>query len=136
MYNPAQSYLKTQVTTTSPVEVVVMLYDGAIRCLCQAKGEIEARNYARKGILISKTLDIIAELDGCLNVDKGGELAANMHRLYFLCKTKLLRANSDMDTALLDEVVHTLRQLRSAFVQIKNTPPGKPGASDSSSASL
>jgi flagellar protein FliS len=115
--------MQTHVTTTTPGHIVVMLYDGAITFLEQAKEEIAARNYARKGILISQALDIIAELDGSLNNEKGGELAQNLHRLYMYCNTRLLRANLKMDTAIIDEVIGILSSFRSAFAEISRTQP-------------
>jgi flagellar protein FliS len=122
--------MQTQVTTTTPGHLVVMLYDGAITFLEQAKQEIGAKNYAKKGILISQALDIIAELDGSLNTDKGGEIAQNLHRLYMYCNTRLLQANLKMDSALIDEVVGILSSFRSAFSEISKTQahPAPPSA--------
>lgn len=123
MHKAANAYMQTHVTTTTPGHLVVMLYDGAITFLEQAKEEIAARNFAKKGILISQALDIIAELDGSLNNDKGGELAQNLHRLYMYCNTRLLRANLKMDTAIIDEVIGILSSFRSAFAEISRTQP-------------
>jgi flagellar protein FliS len=113
--------MQTQVTTTTPGHLVVMLYDGAITFLEQAKQEIEVRNYAKKGILISQALDIISELDGSLNTEKGGELAQNLHKLYMYCSTRLLQANLKMDITLIDEVIGILSSFRSAFSEISKT---------------
>lgn len=123
MHKAANAYMQTHVTTTTPGHLVVMLYDGAITFLEQAKQEIEAKNFAKKGILISQALDIIAELDGSLNNEKGGELAQNLHRLYMYCNTRLLRANLKMDTAIIDEVIGILSSFRSAFAEISRTQP-------------
>lgn len=122
MQKAQQAYLQTQVTTTSQGEMVVMLYDGAIKFLQQAKEKIVERNYAEKGILISKSLDIIAELDASLNVEKGGELSNNLHSLYLYSQGRLLQANLKMDVAIVDEVIKILSSLRGAFAQIINSP--------------
>ncbi len=121
MQRAANAYMQTQVTTTTPGHLVVMLYDGAITFLEQAKQEIEVRNYAKKGILISQALDIISELDGSLNTEKGGELAQNLHKLYMYCSTRLLQANLKMDITLIDEVIGILSSFRSAFSEISKT---------------
>ncbi len=84
---------------------------------------IEEKNYAQKGILISQALDIIAELDGSLNAEKGGELAQNLHKLYMYCNSRLLQANLKMDTAMIDEVIGILDSFRSAFAEISKTQP-------------
>lgn len=121
MQRAANAYMQTQVTTTTPGHLVVMLYDGAITFLEQAKQEIEVRNYAKKGILISQALDIISELDGSLNTDKGGEIAQNLHKLYMYCSTRLLQANLKMDITLINEVIGILSSFRSAFSEISKT---------------
>ena len=123
MHKAANAYMQTHVTTTTPGHFVVMLYDGAITFLDQARQESAAKNCAKKGILISQALDIIAELDGSLNNEKGGELAQNLHRLYMYCNTRLLRANLKMDTAIIDEVIGILSSFRSAFAEISRTQP-------------
>jgi len=129
VHKAANAYMQTQVTTTTPGHLVVMLYDGAITFLEQAKEEIQARNYAKKGILISQALDIIAELDGSLNSEKGGEIAQNLHKLYMYCNTRLLQANLKMDTGLVDEVIGILSSFRSAFSEIsKQSHPSPPKA--------
>lgn len=115
MQTAAKAYLKTQVNTTSQGDILILLYDGAIKFLGQAKEKIAARDYAQKGILISRALDILAELQSSLNAQKGGELADNLQKLYFICSTKLLQANLKMDTAIIDEVMRILTGLRDAF---------------------
>ena len=122
MQKAQQAYLQTQITTTSQGELVVMLYDGAIKFLQQAKEKIAEKNYAEKGILISKSLDIIAELDSSLNVEKGGDLSSNLHSLYLYSQGRLLQANLKMDQGIVDEVIKILSSLRGAFAEIINSP--------------
>ncbi len=117
-HNAAQAYFKTQVTTTSQEELVIMLYDAAITFLKQARIKLEEKDMAQKGILISKALDVIAELDGSLNVKQGGDLARNLHAMYMYCNTRLLKANMNLDTGNIDEVMHILTEFRSAFSEI------------------
>jgi flagellar secretion chaperone FliS len=117
MHNAAQAYMKTKVTTTSQGHIVLMLFDGAITSLERSKEKIAAKDYAQKGILISKAMDIIAELDSSLNGQKGGELAQNLHSLYIYCSTRLLAANMNMDAAIVEEIISILSGLRSAFAQ-------------------
>ncbi|GFK95708.1 Flagellar protein FliS [Fundidesulfovibrio magnetotacticus] len=127
MYKAAQAYFQTQVTTTTQGDLLIMLFDGALKFLRQAKERMDAKDYAKKGILISKALDVLAELQGSLNAQKGGELAENLRKLYLLCSTKLLMANMRMDQKLVDEVIGVLTGIRDAFAQI-NTPEFAPKA--------
>ena len=71
MQKAAQAYFQTQVATTSQADLLLLLYEGAIKFLKMAKVKIDERDYAEKGILISKAMDVIAELDSSLNVQKG-----------------------------------------------------------------
>ncbi|NCC23906.1 MAG: flagellar export chaperone FliS [Deltaproteobacteria bacterium] len=118
MNQAARAYFQTSVTTTTPGSLVVMLYDGAIKFLQQAKKKMAEKDYAQKGILISKALDIIAELDGSLNLERGGDVAENLHKMYFFCSTQLLKANLQMDQELIDKVIDVLKGVRSAFAEI------------------
>ncbi|BDV00306.1 hypothetical protein TDMWS_03910 [Thermodesulfomicrobium sp. WS] len=122
MQRAALAYRQTQVTTATPGHIVVMLFESAITALQQAKTKMLEKDYATKGILISQALDIIAELDGSLNKEKGGELAQNLHSLYTYCTWQLVNANIQMNPALLDEVAGILETLRSAFAEIVKEP--------------
>lgn len=124
MYNAARAYRQTQVTTTKPGDVVVLLYEGAINFLKQAKAKMAERDVEKKGILISKAMDVISELDSSLNTQKGGDLGENLHKLYFYCNTRLLQGNLKIDPKYLDEVITILSRLKSAFEEInQNSPP-------------
>jgi len=133
MQNVAQAYRQTQVGTTGQGEIVIMLYDGALRFLAQAREKMLAKDYAGKGNCISRALDVINELDSSLNVEAGGELAKNLHQLYFLCTTRLLHANLKMDLEKLKSVEDILSGLRDAFAQIVNTPEAKAACAQISS---
>ncbi|WP_457571513.1 flagellar export chaperone FliS [Desulfovulcanus sp.] len=118
MQSAARAYLQTKVNTTTQEELVVLLFEAAIKFLQQAKEKIKENDFAEKGILISKALDIISELDASLNPEKGGEIAKNLHSLYFYCQTRLLIANLKLDCGIIDEVIDILKKIGSAFAEI------------------
>ena len=122
MLKAKHAYLQTQATTTSQGDLVVMLYDGAINFLRRAKQKIEEKDFAEKGILISKALDVIQEMDSSLNMEKGGELSKNLHSLYTYAQGKLLQANLKMNQDYVEEVIKILSSLREAFASIANSP--------------
>ncbi|MEG2172062.1 MAG: flagellar export chaperone FliS [Desulfovibrionaceae bacterium] len=122
MKNAAQAYFQTKVSTTDQGQLLLMLYDGALNFLQQARDKMIARDYAAKGMLISKAIDIVNELSNTLNLEKGGTLAENLNNLYFLCTARLLQANLKMNLDQLDSVVGILSGLRSAYAQIIETP--------------
>ena len=112
MLKAAKAYLSTQVTTATQGDLLLMLYDTAIKHIKLAKDKIAERDFAAKGILITKAIEIVSELHESLNKEKGGEVAKNLSRMYFLCNTRLLQGNMEMNPKRLDEVVAILSGLR------------------------
>lgn len=125
MKNAAQAYFKTGVSTVDQGQLLIMLYDGALKFLQRAKEKMQEKDYAAKGILISRVMDIINELSSALNMEQGGSLAENLNNLYFLCTTRLLQANLKMDIALLDSVADILSGLRSAYAEVLERPEAR-----------
>lgn len=128
MNKAAQAYFQTKVGTTDQGQLLLMLYDGALNYLQQARDKMIAKDYAAKGLLISKVIDIVNELSCTLNMEKGGTLAENLNNLYFLCTARLLQANLKMNVEQLDSVSGILSGLRSAYAQILETPEAQKAA--------
>lgn len=130
MNKAANAYFQTKVSTTDQGQLLLMLYDGALRYLQQARDKMLARDFAGKGILISKVIDIVNELSASLNMEKGGSLAVNLNNLYILCTARLLQANLKMNVDSLDSVVQILSGLRGAYAQIIETPEARKAAAE------
>jgi flagellar protein FliS len=128
MLKASTSYLQTQVATTTPGELLIMLYDACLKNLHQAQECMRARDVKNKGLLISKAMDIITELQSSLNQQRGGALAANLQKLYFFCNTRLLFANMKMDPAVVDEVIKIISGIRDAYSQIVSQQAPAQGA--------
>ena len=122
MNKAAQAYFQTKVNTTDQGHLLIMLYDGALKYLQQARDKMLAKDYAAKGVLISKVIDIVNELASSLNMEKGGSLSENLNNLYILCTARLLQANMKMNVECLDSVVKILSGLRSAYAEIVERP--------------
>ncbi|MDQ7835153.1 MAG: flagellar export chaperone FliS [Humidesulfovibrio sp.] len=133
MLKAAKAYLSTQVTTATQGDLLLMLYDTAIKHIKQAKDKIAERDFAAKGISITKAIEIVSELHESLNKEKGGDIARNLSRMYFMCNTRLLQANIEMNPKKLDEVIAILTGLRQAFAQII---PGQEGMAPASQSSV
>lgn len=125
MTNPARAYLATQVETTTQGELLLMLYEAAIKFLKRAQIEIDNRDYAKKGIYISKAMAIIHELSESLNKEKGGDITPKLGQLYLFCTTQLVKANIRLDNKMISEVIKILDGLRSAYAQIVPQHDGK-----------
>jgi len=124
MLKAAKAYLVTQVSTASQGDLLLMLYDTAIKHLRQAIEKMRAGDVAGKGVLISKALSIISELQESLNKERGGDISKNLFQLYFFCNSRLLMANLKMQPDMVEEVIAILSGLRQAFAQILPTQDG------------
>ncbi|MGE4423270.1 MAG: flagellar export chaperone FliS [Pseudodesulfovibrio sp.] len=130
MANPAKAYLATQIETTTQGELLLMLYEAAIKFLKRAKREIDNRDYAKKGIYISKAMAIIHELSESLNKEKGGDITPKLGQLYMFCTTQLVKANIRLDNKMIDDVIKILDGLRSAYAQVVPIHDGKAAPGD------
>jgi flagellar protein FliS len=119
----AATYQTVQVTSRSPLELVVMLYDGAIRALGQARDALARRDLVAKRAAMNRALDIVHHLQSSLDMDAGGEIAARLDALYSYVIERLLEANRRTDQGPVDEAVRLLSTLREAWAQIAEAPP-------------
>jgi flagellar protein FliS len=142
MFTPrggVQAYQKVGVETgieaASPHQLIVMLFDGALLAIANAGTHIQQKNVAEKGLSISRAIDIInAGLKASLDKNKGGEMAQNLDALYDYMCTRLLQANLRNDATALNEVSRLLSDIRSAWVEIANTPAGQAAANTTSAS--
>ncbi|HOK96309.1 MAG TPA: flagellar export chaperone FliS [Anaerohalosphaeraceae bacterium] len=113
-----ETYQEIAVTTQSGGRLVVMLYDGAIKFLKRAVNELNAGNMAEKGLYINKALDIINELNNVLDMDAGGEIAANLRTLYLFMARHLNSANIKKDPQMIGDVISLLEELNQGWKAI------------------
>ena len=109
------AYRENGVLTQSRGQLVVMLYDGAIKFLEQAIGAIEKKDHAEKGRLIGKAMDIIAELDCSLDFEASEELCTNLRSLYDFIRRHLFDANLKCDVQAVRDVIKLLDDLNQAW---------------------
>ena len=122
MRGSLQAYKKvsvdSQLTAASPHKVIQMLMEGAIERLIQGKTAMLKKDIALKGERLGKALDIIISLRSCLSMADGGEIASNLDSLYDYMIRQISHANSDNLESPLDDVIHILREIKSAWDQI------------------
>lgn len=118
-----QAYLQTQVQSRTPVELVVMLYDGAITFLGQARDAMAARDLVTKRHALSRGLALIQELQNMLNMEAGGVVAARLDGLYTYVTGRCCEANAQRDPAGLDEAIKLLTPLRDAWAELAAQGP-------------
>ena len=95
--------------------VLLLLYDGAIRFVRLAREQIEAGNTSAKEVSLSKAYAIISEFINSLDREQAPELCENLTRIYEFMLTKLTEANTNMDTEPLDLVLRYLTDMRTTW---------------------
>lgn len=116
MYNKKfNSYKQTQISTSSPGKLVLMLYEGAVKFLKIAQRAIIDKKFDVANNNIVKTQKILNELSIVLDLEAGGEIAKNLWRLYDYMLYRLIDINLKKDEKGIDEVVDMIEELRGAW---------------------
>jgi flagellar protein FliS len=118
MARGAEAYYQTHVQSRSPLELVVMLYDGALRFCDQAATAMDAGDMPAKAVAMSRAFAILAELQNTLNVKDGGDVAHQLDALYSHMHDRLVDANVQRSSAPIRDVMRLLTPLREAWAQV------------------
>lgn len=116
--NAARHYFEKQILNSTPAERIVLLYDGAIRALNDAKKAIAEKRIQDRCNAAQKAKEIIGHLADTLDMVKGGEIAKNLDRLYKHMLIRLLDVDFKNDTAAAEEVINNLRPLRESWAKL------------------
>lgn len=114
-------YRQVNITTASRGQLLVALYEAAIRYSKQAATSIRAGNVVAKGRELQRVSSIVAELTSTLDHKVAPELCANLEQLYFYMQERLAEANATMNPAPAEEVAGLLDTMLSAWVQAVST---------------
>lgn len=97
---------------------VVMLYDGAIRYVQQAKEAIEKNDIEARFNALVKACDIINGLQISLDFDKGGDVAKLLYDYYAGIDMRLMSVHQSQDTSICDLCIKHLKMMREAWDEI------------------
>jgi flagellar secretion chaperone FliS len=120
--NPVNAYKQTTVKTANQGQIIVMLYDEAVKQLDHAKQLLDegTKELDKVNNAIGKAQDILTELTVSLDFEQGGEMAQNLFSLYMFFNNQLTQANIEKDTKRLTQVRAFLGDLREAWAQISS----------------
>ena len=124
MKTAANAYQSVQVDAAvlgaSPHELITKLLARAIESLVEAKENMLEGDITAKGMNIKIATSIIADgLRSCLNMEAGGEIAANLDSLYDYMLRQLIKAHAENNPVILDEVASLLREIKAGWDGIK-----------------
>jgi flagellar protein FliS len=123
------AYVKTGIESAvpeaDPHKLVMMLFDGALAAIADARLNMIRGQIAARGKAISKAMSIVDQGLKCsLDLERGGEIAERLHALYeYICE-KLFEANIKAKPEALDEPAKLLGELQDAWAQIGKQPAG------------
>lgn len=119
----AARYRTVAVSTSSPGEVLIMLYEGLLRFLNDAREAMKTGNRARAGERISRAHAILEELTVALNPKHAPELCSNLEGLYSFCMNHLIEANAHQDPVRIGNVIRFLSPIAEAWRTVVRKKP-------------
>jgi flagellar secretion chaperone FliS len=123
--NAYSQYQENQILSASPEQILLMLYDGAIRFTHQAMHGLEDDNLALFHNGIKKSMAIISEFSNSLNHQIGGEIAENLDALYSFMIRELTLGNLHKDIEKLKVVERLLVDLRATWEEAAEISKGQ-----------
>ena len=111
-------YRVSAVNSASPLQLVIMLYDGAMKHMAAGKRAMLQANVFEQNQCLQKAQRIIAELISCLDMQKGGDVASNLLALYSFCYNKLVESNVEDNPEGIDQASEVLANLRTSWVEL------------------
>lgn len=117
--NPYQAYQQNSVSTASPGELTMMLYNGCLKFIRQAEKAIENSNIEEKNTNLIKAQKIITELMVTLNMEL--DISKNMMIMYEYMNHRLVEANLKNDKDILKEVEGYVTEFRDTWKQVIQT---------------
>lgn len=119
--NAAFEYRKQAVGGASPLQLVIMLYDGAIRFMEAGKQAMAHGNLQSQNDNLQRAQKIVLELMSCLDMAKGGEIASNLLALYTYIVNELIEANVSDNPECIERCIKILSDLRSGWSGIEQS---------------
>lgn len=121
--SPYNKYKQSAIQTSTPAQLVVMLYDGAIRFIKTALQGMQQHDNEKTSTNLGKAQSIVSELMGTLNFDY--EISKNLYSLYEYTNYLLIEANIRKDATKAEEAVGYLMDLRETWLQASKIASGQ-----------
>jgi flagellar protein FliS len=112
-------YLQIEVATARPEVLVARLLQRALEKIREADGRGEGVARSRA---LAQAIDIVSELRRALDLSAGGEIAANLDRLYDFAAARLLSAGATRESGALEDAIHALEPIVEAFAAVAQPP--------------
>lgn len=111
-----QAYRNQSVTTASPAELTLMLYEGCLKFIKLSKSAIIKQNLEEKNNHLLKAEKIIQEL--MVTLDPNIEISHSMMQMYDYIHRRLIEANVQNDIEILSEVEGYVVEFRDTWKEV------------------
>jgi len=118
-----RNYQENSVNTASPVRLVLLLYQGAIRALRLAERYFQDGDSVKAHSEVLQAEKIVLELISALNFKEGGEIAGNLFRLYQFILEQCALLEAENARELIPSLVRILEGLKEAWQEIEKNGP-------------
>src|SRR5574344_1911795 len=120
MNSNVNQYKQNEIETATPEQILILLYDAAIRFLIKAKQAIEEKNIQETHNNIVACENIILEFMSTIDMKNGGDLDQRLYNLYDYFYNTLVEANMQKDMRKVNEVLTHLKGLRETWQKAIN----------------
>lgn len=118
-YSSIDQYRKSAVNGASPLQLVVMLYDGALRFMEAGRHAMLRKEVYSQNENLTKAQRIVSELLSTLDMQQGGEVAKNLSAIYTYVYDRLVEANIEDKPELIEECTTIFSELRESWVELE-----------------
>ena len=116
------TYQKNELANLNPGQIVARLYQALEQSLKSSCNTLTAGEAGPQGEQLGRALAIIGELQAALNMEEGGEIAANLNDLYSFLTVEISQANISRDATRLNNAIKTVAPLTEAWVELASRP--------------
>jgi flagellar secretion chaperone FliS len=119
------SYRRAEIKDASAVRLVIIMYDMLVADLQRAIEAVHAGDVEKRSAEIKHAFLVLQQLEGSLEMEKGGEAAKNLSFFYSVMRSKILEAHIKISVPMLQKQIEHILDVRSAWEQVD---PGKASA--------
>jgi flagellar protein FliS len=112
--------VQTKLADASPHKLIAMMFDGLLARLAMSKGFIDRGDFEGKSKCLGSAITILGGLQSSLDLKRGGDVAANLDRLYMYMTRRLFAAGVANDNGIIDEVCGLIRTVKEGWDGIKD----------------
>jgi flagellar protein FliS len=113
------AYRTTDAITADPLGLVVLLYDILLKDIREAIEALDARDVERRAAAIRHSMLVLQQLQGTLDMERGGVVAENLDRFYNFTRAKLLEAQIKMSKEMFEQQVTFVASIREAWKEVR-----------------